>query len=193
MIEMLTGTLVQHSPTFIILDVCGVGYGLHVSLTCSSTLALGAKITLPCHLAVREDAMELFGFVDLAEKEVWRALISVSGIGPRTAQRILSECTTDFLVDWIAKGNLAALTKLKGIGKKTAELMLLELRPKISKLQGQVPAHQVLASAPEEAILALVALGLKDTVARKAVESALKELGGDADLNSLIALGLRKA
>lgn len=193
MIEMLTGTIVQHSPTFVLIDVAGVAYGLHVSLTCSSSLILGQKLSIPCHLQVREDAMELFGFASLAEKELWRALISVNGIGPRTAQRILSECTPDFLVDFIAKGNLAALTKLKGIGKKTAELILLELRPKISKLQGGVPAHALQSSAPEEALMALIALGLKDTVARKAVDAALKELGGDAELNALIALSLQKA
>lgn len=194
MIEILSGLVVQHTPTFVVIDVGGVGYGLHVSLTCSHQLSLGAKATIHCHLSVREDAMELYGFADLAEKELWRALISVNGIGPKTAQRILSECTPDFLVDWIIKGNLAALTKLKGVGKKTAELMLLDLKPKIAKLQGQLlSATAYINSTSEESVLALVALGIKDVSARKAVELATKELGPEADLNSIIALALRKA
>jgi Holliday junction DNA helicase RuvA len=205
MIEQLTGVVVRHSPTFLVLDVQGVGYGLHVSLPCASAHLLGAKASFPCYLAVREGAMDLYGFSDWTEKEVFLALITVSGIGPKLAQRVLSECTPAQFVDWIGRGNFAALTKLKGVGKKTAELMVLELKSKLARLQGTLGhlhsdlmaqgelSSPLVSPDQEEAFLALVALGLKDLQARKAVEAASKQLGADAELGALIATALRLA
>ncbi len=191
MIEMLFGRVVDLKPTKVIINANGVGYGAEVTLSCSHQLQKGEDVSLYTYLAVREDALTLFGFLNELEKEMFLLLIEVNGVGPKLAQRILSEISPTDLAERIASENIVALTKLKGIGKKTAELLVLQLKSKLSKwaaleLQGS-PLDQVAS----EAVMALISLGVKDLTARKAVEKAEKILGENRDIATLITEALR--
>ena len=128
MIERLHGILVERHPTFAVIECGGVGYGVQISARTGERLpAEGSEITLLTHLVVREDAMELFGFADAQEKELFLSMITVNGVGPKTAQRILSSVSPGDFLSIIARGDKAALGKIKGVGKKTAEMFVLNL------------------------------------------------------------------
>jgi holliday junction DNA helicase RuvA len=197
MIESIRGILLENRGVLVVVECAGVGYGLHVSLPTGGSLpAIGSEVFLYAHMQVREDAMELFGFGTMPEKDMFRMLIQVSGIGPRMALRLLSECAPQDLAQLILQDNISGLTKLKGIGKKTAEILALHLKPMLAKANFSSPTTSGvtnLCTQDQEAVLALIALGLKDTTARKAVESARQEAGDAADLSSIITLALRKA
>ena len=122
MIEQLRGIMAQKQPTFVVLDCGGVGYGIHVSSRTGETLPeIGTEITLLTHLVVREDAMILFGFSQIQEKELFLQMIEVNGIGPKMAQRILSSVSVNDFLSMIAREDKVALGKIKGIGKKTIQ------------------------------------------------------------------------
>lgn len=134
MIATLTGILRSKSPTEIILDVNGVGYSVSIPLSTFEKLTeTGSTVTLLTHLQVREDALQLYGFATEKELILFKMLISVSGIGPRIAQGVLSGISASDLREYIIKGNVGALTTIPGVGKKTAERMVVELRDKMSK------------------------------------------------------------
>lgn len=184
MIEHLSGTLIDKNPTKAIISAAGIGYGVLISLaTYESLPAVGGRAELHTYLAVREDALTLFGFSTVAEREIFLLLTSVTGVGPKLAITILSGTGIDILKENIARGNAAALTKLPGIGKKIAERVALELREKI----GAVDAALVASIAGrndvrEEALAALIALGYNRSSAEKALRGALKE-GLDTEVN----------
>ncbi|MCL2100977.1 MAG: Holliday junction branch migration protein RuvA [Fibromonadales bacterium] len=194
MIERLRGILVQKTPLLAVVECGGVGYGVNVSARTGETLpSEGAEVTLLTHLAVREDALTIFGFLDLQEKELFLNMIDVTGIGPKMAQRILSSISPSDFLSLIATENTAGLSKIKGIGKKTAELLVLALKDKalsISAIAGE-NSSMLLPLAEQEAILALHTLGVKDPGAKKAVEKAAETLGRGADSGKLIAEALR--
>lgn len=181
MIEYLTGTLLEKTPTKAVILAGGVGYGALISLATFERLpAVGQNASLHTYLAVREDAMTLYGFGETLEREMFLLLTAVNGIGPKIAIGILSSAGTDTLRENIARGNAAALTALPGVGKKTAERIALELRDKVNALGGE--AGNVFGAAagsvPEiraEALAALVALGYGRPVAERAIRNALKE------------------
>ncbi|MBL7987902.1 MAG: Holliday junction branch migration protein RuvA [Chlorobi bacterium] len=181
MIEYLSGTLLEKTPTKAVILAGGVGYGALISLATFERLpAVGQNASLHTYLAVREDAMTLYGFAETMEREMFLLLTGVNGIGPKIAIGILSSAGTDTLRENIARGNAAALTALPGVGKKTAERMALELRDKISALGGESgnAFGAAAGSVPEiraEALAALVALGYGRPVAERAIRSALKE------------------
>lgn len=192
MIESLTGKIISHTPTFIVLDVNGVGYGLNLSLQASTGLIVGQQLTLHTYLSVKEDSMTLFGFQDLLEKDLFLKLIEVNGIGPKLAQRLLSESTPATIIDLVVREDEAGLTRLKGIGKKTAGLLVLHLKSKLVGLQLSSQSSEAQANpVAHDAIAALMSLGLKDAGARKAVDKALKQLGPDAELSLIITEALR--
>lgn len=181
MIEYLTGTLLEKTPTKAVILAGGVGYGALISLATFERLpAVGQNASLHTYLAVREDAMTLYGFGETLEREMFLLLTAVNGIGPKIAIGILSSAGTDTLRENIARGNAAALTALPGVGKKTAERIALELRDKVNALGGE--AGNVFGAAagnvPEiraESLAALVALGYGRPVAERAIRNALKE------------------
>ncbi len=200
MITHLKGTLVHKSPTHAVVDVNGVGYGLAVSLTTYEQLpACEVQIHLYTHTYVREDRLELFGFVDSAEREMFQLLIGVSGIGPNLAQTILSGMSVHELKQAILGGAAQTLTGVRGIGRKTAERVVVELRDRIpstgmpptsSGTTGEAGAHD---GIHEEAALALVALGMQIGVARKAVEKAAEKKSDETEtLQGLIKRALRE-
>ena len=180
MIGRLHGVLVWKQPPGLMIDAHGVGYELEASLTTFQILPeVGAEITLHTHLAVREDAHTLYGFAHLAERALFRELIRVSGVGPRLALLILSGMSVELFGRCVRDGDAAALTRLPGIGKKTAERLIIELRDRIGEL-GSYSATVGLAGgsmvAPEarpvdDAISALVSLGYKLPEASRMVQS----------------------
>ena len=200
MIERIHGTLVEKTPTFVVVDVNGVGYGVNISAYTAARLPeINNEVTLHTHLAVREDSMTLFGFADKTEKDSFIMLLEVNGVGPKLAQRILSGVSPADLLNMIASDNKSALGKIKGLGKKTCEQMVLTLKDKAATLLqalGNVEGSGVtgmgaLTGAKMEAVLALHTLGVKDPSAEKAVAKAAEVLGDSADAASLIPEALK--
>ena len=200
MIERIHGTLVEKTPTFVVVDVNGVGYGVNISAYTAARLPeINNEVTLHTYLAVREDSMTLFGFADKTEKDSFIMLLEVNGVGPKLAQRILSGVSPADLLNMIASDNKSALGKIKGLGKKTCEQMVLTLKDKAATLLqalGNVEGSGVtgmgaLTGAKMEAVLALHTLGVKDPSAEKAVAKAAEVLGDSADAASLIPEALK--
>ncbi len=180
MIGRLRGLLVWKQPPYLMIDAHGVGYELEASLTTFQTLPeTGAEVTLLTHLTVREDAHTLYGFANPAERSLFRNLIKVTGIGPRLALLILSGMSTELFSRCIREGDATSLTRLPGVGKKTAERLMIEMRDRISDFDRHSAAVRLpdgqLASPvihpAEDAISALVALGYKLPEASRMVQS----------------------
>jgi len=177
MIAQLTGELALRSPEQIILDVNGVGYRLQIPLSTFYALPETGKVQLRVHTHVKEDAIHLFGFLTDAEKDLFALLISVSGVGPKLAITILSHIPSDELALALSQGDVVRWTAIPGIGKKSAERLVLELQDKATRfaVEGAVPtdagAQPVDGNSHEDALSALVNLGYKETLARKALKS----------------------
>ena len=200
MIERIRGILVQKTPTFVVVECAGVGYGVNISAsTAGKPPEEGAEVTLHTNLVVREDSMTLFGFADTTEKDLFLMLLDVNGVGPKMAQRILSGVTPADLLNMIASDNKAALSKIKGLGKKTCEQMTLTLKDKagamlqsLGDVEGSgITSIGALTGAKLEAVLALHTLGVKDPAAEKAVVKAVEVLGDSADAAALIPEALK--
>lgn len=192
MISHLTGTILLKSDKFVILDVAGVGYKVRVSVeTMRKVGSKGAGGSLWTHLAVREDALDLYGFLSPAEVEFFEMLIAISGVGPKSALGIIGVAPLDTLKTAIASGDTTYLTKVSGIGKKNAEKIILELREKLGALESAeagggalkeesdaIDALHSLGYSVSEAreTLKLVATDIKGT--RNRIKEALKHLGG---------------
>lgn len=177
MIEYVHGEVTELTPAFAVVECGGVGYGLNISLTTYGALAVGKSVRLYVHEAVREDAYTLYGFIDRRERELFLALISVSGVGPGTARMILSSLSPAELEQVITGGNAGALKSIKGIGAKTAERIIIDLRDKIkgggdTLLINSTPRQQEIQ---DEAVAALVMLGFPQTASQKAVQKLLKD------------------
>lgn len=199
MIASLGGTLSFKSPTEIILDVNGVGYAVSIPLSTFETLgAVGHPTTLLTYLHVREDALQLYGFASEGEKEMFKMLLSVTGIGPRMALGILSGTPVGDLKQNLIQGNTAALTSIPGIGKKLAERLVVELREKALKAGAGEYSTTIGEHRPDrihaEAVMALVSLGYPRASAEKAVRTALaSQPGATPSLEELIKTSLRSA
>jgi len=194
MIERLRGILIQKTPLMAVVECGGVGYGVNVSARTGERLPNeGSEISLLTHLIVREDSLTLYGFFDVQEKELFLNMIEVNGIGPKMAQRILSSISPNDFLSLIAMENSAGLSKIKGIGKKTSEMLVLALKDKALSISAVAGENSSLAMpfAEQEAILALHTLGVKDPGAKKSVEKAVEILGKNADSGKLIAEALR--
>ena len=200
MIEQIRGKLIQKSPTFAVVDVAGIGYGVNISARTGGMLPEeNAEVLLYTNLVVREDSMTLFGFADQAEKDLFLMLLDVNGVGPKMAQRILSGVAPADLLNMIASDNKSALGKIKGLGKKTTEQMVLTLKDRaatmlqaLGNVEGSgITGMGVLTGAKMEAVLALHTLGVKDPAAEKAVAKAYENLGDSADAATLIPEALK--
>ena len=187
MIGRLKGTLLEKAPPAILLDVSGVGYEVDVPMSTFCNLPeAGAEVTLLTHFVVREDAMLLYGFATAAEREAFRALIRISGVGPRIALAVLSGLTVEQLASTVEAGEAGLLTRIPGIGKKTAERLILELK---GKLKGAAFAGLSSAEGASRAdiVSALGALGYSE---REAM-SAVKTLPADVGVSEGIRLALK--
>jgi len=197
MIASLTGILKVKSPTEIVLDVQGVGYAVTIPLSTFEKLGeVGLTTTILTHLHIREDAVQLFGFATEEERLSFRLLISVNGIGPRIAQGILSRIAVSDLKQHISNENISALTAIPGVGRKTAERLVIELRDKIVKIDVAGTASRPQRDGEEglrqEALLALTSLGYNRSVAEKALRQVLTEMKGEKlSLQNLIKKALR--
>ena len=173
MIGFLTGKLISSKPTQIILDVNGVGYLVNISISTFEKISDKDTVSLFIHTSVKEDSITLFGFFTQSEKEMFELLISISGIGPKVSLGILSGISVDDLKDAIANGNVSRLIAIPGIGRKTAERVVLELRNKVDAIK--VDGSIKITSAKDEAISALATLGYQRHLAEKVVRDLLSE------------------
>jgi Holliday junction DNA helicase RuvA len=197
MIASLTGILKSKSPTEILIDVNGVGYSVTIPLSTYEKLGeVESQVTLLTHLHIREDAMQLFGFASPDERFFFKLLITVNGIGPKIAQGILSGITVADLKQHIAQENISALTAIPGVGRKTAERLIIELRDKIGKIDvtssGAMTIQGEDGDLRQEALLALTSLGYNRPFAEKALRQVLAETKGEKpSLQDLIKRALR--
>jgi len=202
MIAHLSGTLLSKQATAVILDVGGVGYEISIPLSTFYELEdVGSKVQLRIYTHVREDALQLYGFRTARERELFMRLISVSGIGPAVGVKLLSGMSADEMIASIRTNNLARLTLIPGVGRKTAERLVVELRDKIASLSSPeleeefgtepgkaVPTAVVLRA---DALSALVNLGYPRSAADKAVTASVDE-GGETTVESILRRSLRR-
>lgn len=200
MITSLRGKLAEALPTQAVVEVAGVGYEVLIPLSSYDKLpAPGGEVSLLTHLVVREDAHTLYGFVTAAERELFRMLINtVSGVGPKLALNMLSGMAPGPFRQAVMQGDVKALAQISGVGRKTAERVVVELRDKLGALPGPVPAAAgavfpaAESSAANDAVLALTALGFTRNDALEAVRAAQAVLGADAPVDKLVRACLRK-
>jgi Holliday junction DNA helicase RuvA len=199
MITFLHGKLVESLPTQIVVDVNGVGYEVLIPLSSFDKLPTpGAEVRLLTHLVVREDAHTLYGFGTTAERDLFRLLINtVSGIGPKIALNILSGINVTAFRGAVANGDVRALAQISGVGKKTAERIVVELKDKIGAVGAWEAGSAARALSAEDqkandAVLALIALGFKQPDAVESVRGALAMLGPQAGVEELVRACLKK-
>ncbi|MBC2838780.1 Holliday junction branch migration protein RuvA [Robiginitalea sp. SC105] len=191
MIEHLSGRLIEKHPTHLVIECGGVGYFVNISLNTYSSLPDQEQLRIFTHLQVREDAHTLYGFFSLAEREAFRLLISVSGVGASTARTMLSSMTPAQLRDAIASEDVPAIQAVKGIGAKTAQRVILDLRDKILKIYDIDEVSQKPDNTnKEEALSALEVLGFTRKQSEKAVDSVLRQ-DPSASVEGIIKLALK--
>jgi holliday junction DNA helicase RuvA len=198
MITFLDGKLISALPTQAIVDVSGIGYEVFIPLSSYDKLpAVGQPIRILTHLAVREDAHVLYGFVTAPERDLFRLLVNnVSGIGPKLALAVLSGMSVNNFKAAVVNSDVVSLSKISGLGKKTAERIILELKDKLGVAAAWEAASAIHAPTPEqeqanEAVLALIALGYKQVEAHKAVRD-LQEKGEAKSAEELVKLALKR-
>ena len=173
MIGFLTGKIISSKPTQILLDVNGVGYTVNISINTFEKISEKEIVSLFIHTSVKEDSITLFGFFTQSEKEMFELLISISGVGPKLGLNILSGIVVDDLKFAISNGNVSRLIAIPGIGRKTAERVVLELRNKVDAIKAEGSIKEI--SAKDEAISALTTLGYQRQIADKVVRDLLSE------------------
>ena len=194
MIGYLEGKLRQLDASRALVVAGGVGYEVHISLSTYYDLEGRSEVALEIYTHVREDALSLYGFSSALEKFAFEKLISISGIGPTLAQKILSGIDAPDLADAIARGDARKLSSIPGVGKKTAERICLELRDKLVLAAGETaakPRAAAPASIGDDVTSALVNLGYKPAPAESALAAARKEIGEDAEFSPLLKAALR--
>ncbi len=198
MITFLQGTLAESLPTQIVVDVGGVGYQVFIPLSSYDRLPKpGAAVRVLTHLQVREDAHVLYGFMTVPERDLFRLLVHhVSGVGPKLALALLSGMSVVRFKDAVVSGDITALSKISGVGKKTAERVVLELRDKLGVAATWEAASSAHAPGPAEvavsdAVLALISLGYKQVEAHKAVKQVVVPGGAPPQAEDLVRLALK--
>lgn len=187
MIGRLHGKLIEKIPPQVLVDVGGVGYEVDVPMSTFCNLpAEGSEITLLTHFIVREDAQLLYGFATAAERQTFRALIRISGVGPRIALAVLSGMSAQDLADAVEQGNATLLTRVPGIGKKTAERLVLELKGKLAG-SAFAPADGAASAAQADITSALMALGYSEREA----QASVRALPADVTVSEGIRLALK--
>lgn len=193
MIHHLKGQLIEKNPTYVVIDCNGVGYFLHISLHTFALLKNATEaISLYTHLQVKEDSHTLFGFVEKTERELFRLLISVSGIGASIARTMLSSLDPKQIMDAIASGDVTTIQSIKGIGAKTSQRVILDLKDKVLKVfgEGEIFVSQSNTNK-EEALSALETLGFVRKSAEKVVDRIMKSATEDPSVETIIKLALK--
>ena len=193
MIAYLNGLLTHTSPSMLHVEVNGVGYEVQISLNTYSRLEGKDKVRLLIYQQFREDGQTLYGFYDQPEKDMFVQLIGITGVGASTARMMLSSMRPDEIAQAISKGDSRLLERVKGIGKKTAERIVLELKDKMSKLPLQASGNgpATVPSQEQDALQALMALGIPRATAESAVRKAASSLSSDQPLETLIKKALQ--
>jgi holliday junction DNA helicase RuvA len=196
MISFLKGKLVHKEPAHVIVEVNGIGYHVMISLNTFSEIKDREDIKLFTHLSIREDAHVLFGFSNEQERVMFLNLISVNGVGPSTAMMVLSSLSPNDLKNAILREDSATLQAVKGIGGKTAQRLILELKDKVKK-EAMDSTSQLGGSAyntnHREALTALMTLGISKAAAEKSLDTVLKKMGNSLSLEELVKLALKNA
>lgn len=196
MLAFITGKLVQKEPTHVILENSGIGFDINISVHSYRDLTdIGSEIQLFIYLHVREDLLQLFGFSKLDEKELFLKLISTSGIGPRTAQTILSGVTVAEFTDLILNEKINELTRIPGVGKKTAQRLVFDLKDKLTPNIIKPAASSTFDSTrvktdTDDAVLALISLGYSRQKAEESIKNVMKKHGTDLKVEELVRLAL---
>jgi Holliday junction DNA helicase RuvA len=191
MIGMVEGELVKKDPGRALVMAGGIGYRVNIpSSTFENMGEVGQRVRLHTHLHVREDQLELFGFMTEEERDVFTVLISVSGVGPRLALSVLSALSAARLTEAIENKDVELLSTISGIGKKTAQRLVVELAGRLPRIVTVGPGERPLRLAEEEAVKALVTLGYYPAVARKAVLRVIEDDGGKLDTEELVKRAL---
>ncbi|MBI4777375.1 Holliday junction branch migration protein RuvA [Candidatus Desantisbacteria bacterium] len=194
MIDTLSGKLIKKLPTYVLIDVNGVGYGVNIPLSTYHQLIQSQdNVSLFTHLVVREDGLILYGFSTTDEKRVFLALVSVSGIGARTALAVLSTLSVEEFEQAVIREDVKRLTNVAGVGKKSAQRIILELKEKFSNqgTSSSLPISLHEEDIKEDAILALVSLGYKRAAAQTAVQKAAAAKSNTLGIEDLIKASLR--
>jgi len=190
MISHIDGRLVEKTPTYVVIDCNGVGYKLHISLQ-TYTAIQTENCKLLTHLSVKEDSHTLYGFYNSDERELFRHLISVSGVGPSTARMILSTYSVEEIVHYIISADVGAIQNVKGIGGKTAQRIIIDLKDKVGK--GKESSDLLFTqdnTIKEEALSALLALGFTKKAAEKKIEQVFKNHSGEITVEDLVRKSL---
>ena len=190
MISHINGKLVEKTPTYVVIDCNGVGYKLNISLQTYSSIQT-ENCKLLTHLAVKEDSHTLYGFYTSEERDLFRQLISVSGVGPSTARIILSTYSAEEIVNYIITADVTSLQNVKGIGGKTAQRIIIDLKDKVGK--GKETSDLLFTqdnTIKEEALSALLALGFTKKVAYKKMEQVMKNNEGEITVEDLVRRSL---
>ena len=197
MIDRIEGRIVELEPTHVVLSVGGVGFFLSISLQTYEKIGRQKEVLLHTYLHVREDILQLFGFADKEERAAFKILISISGVGPRVGQAILSSLSVATLRDAVASGDWKRLTAAPGVGRKLAERMTVELRDRLGGTESEQPAgdgssgYSGVAGSIHDAVQALVALGHNPGNAEKLASQAAKKAGEGASVQELIKIALK--
>lgn len=189
MIEFVRGRLIEKNPAFVVIECSGIGYLLHISLTTFSQITNEENVLLYTHQVIREDAHLLFGFGTKDERIVFRNLLSVSGVGASTARMVLSSIGPDEVQSAIASGNVSTFQKIKGIGAKTAQRIIVDLSGKIEKLDLS-GSGSTSSALRQESLSALTTLGFDKSAAEKAIDKILAQDNNIA-VEQLIKLALK--
>lgn len=189
MYDFVQGELAVKSPTAAVILAGGIGYRIHIPVSSFEALPDSGEVKLWTYLYVREDQLRLYGFATPAERELFELLISVRGIGPAVALLILSNVGVNPFRAAVANGEIAVIQRIRGIGRKTAERIMLELRERI-QAPDEAEAEPV-TSTVRDAVKAMISLGYKDMAAEKAVQAARQRLGEDVSLEALVREALR--
>ena len=196
MIDYIKGELTEINPAYAVVEAGGIGYGVQITLTTYTAIQQQKSIKLYIYESIREDAHVLYGFLTPGERQLFLLLISVSGIGANTARMIMSSYSAQEIQDMIATGNVRALNSIKGIGSKTAQRIIVDLKDKIVKLGIAAPGQPAASTAPannavrDEAVAALVMLGFPAAASQKTVNKILQEQP-DIRVELLIKLALK--
>lgn len=197
MFAYIEGSLVVREPAFVVIDVGGIGYELKITLGTFSAIKSMSKVKLFTYSHIKEDAYTLYGFIDQSEKNLFMALISISGVGPATGVLILSSLSPQEIQQAILTENAPVIQSVKGVGTKTAQRIILELKDKLLKENLVVPTGQNYLvshnSLQEEALSALVTLGINKNVAERAIINNLKNADNDLTVEELIKRVLKSS
>ncbi len=191
MYDYISGKIISKTATHIVLECAGIGYQLNISLNTYSKIQEGSQCKIFTHLSIKEDAHTLYGFADEDERRMFRNLISVTGVGASTARMMLSSLSPVEIAQAIVTGNAPVLQNIKGIGSKSAQRIIIDLKDKLSKTEINTKMISVIHNTNrEEALSALLTLGFAKTAAEKSLDHAIKSKGADLSVEDLLKSAL---